>query len=279
MSFMEQPYGELVDSTARFVTWNTWGRFGPWEARFVAICETLAALKPDIVALQECWIDDTGHTQAAALTEHLDLQHSCHSGGDLMFGSWGLGNAVVSRWPISQHQIYELPALNDGDWGGLALHAVIDGPRGPLTIYSVALDWPPHASASRVHALGHLATIIHENQSTLKSPLVVAGDLNAPPDSDELRMLTGRTTTAVPKFVLFDAWETAPSHEDGNTWTNENPWAAPALLPDRRIDYILTGWPQPGGIGSVTATTIAGDEPINGIVPSDHHAVAATIRY
>lgn len=38
-------------------------------------------------------------------------------------------------------------------------------------------------------------------------PLVVCGDFNAPSDSDEIRALTGRTETAAPGFVLFDAWD------------------------------------------------------------------------
>ena len=27
------PYGELITTTLRVLTWNAWGRFGPWEAR------------------------------------------------------------------------------------------------------------------------------------------------------------------------------------------------------------------------------------------------------
>jgi hypothetical protein len=37
----------------------------------------------------------------------------------------------------------------------------------------------------------------------------VCGDFNAGPDSDELRMLTGRSETPVPGLVFYDAWELA----------------------------------------------------------------------
>ena len=31
------PYGELITTTLRVLTWNAWGRFGPWEARETAV--------------------------------------------------------------------------------------------------------------------------------------------------------------------------------------------------------------------------------------------------
>jgi hypothetical protein len=33
-----------------------------------------------------------------------------------------------------------------------------------------------------------------------------------------------------------------------------NLWTVPTLLPDRRIDYLLTGWPRRGGVGSAVAS-------------------------
>ena len=91
-------------------------------------------------------------------------------------------------------------------------------------------------------------------------------------------MLTGRADTAAPGFALFDAWEMA-GNGGGHTWTRHNPWAAPALLPDRRIDYVLVGRPRRGGAGHVVGCAIAGAEPVDGVVPSDHYAVVADLRY
>src|SRR6185503_16487095 len=53
----------------------------------------------------------------------------------------------------------------------------------------------------------------------------------------------------------------------------------PVLLPNRRIDYILVGRPRRGGAGHVLAGALAGVEPVQGIVPSDHYAVVADLRY
>jgi len=81
-------------------------------------------------------------------------------------------------------------------------------------------------------------------------PTIICGDFNAPPDADELRMLTGRAPTAAPDFALFDAWEMAGAGS-GHTWARSNPWTVPVLLPDRRIDYVLVGRPRRGGAGHV----------------------------
>ena len=55
--------------------------------------------------------------------------------------------------------------------------------------------------------------------------------------------------------------------------------AAPALLPDRRIDYILVGRPRRRGAGHVVRCSIEGTVPMDGIVPSDHYAIVADLRY
>ena len=281
MAFTDNPYGELVTTTARIMTWNVWGRFGPWGRREDAITSVVRQVDPDIVFLQECWCDDAGANQADRLGERLGL-HASYGGGELLFGSWGLGSGVLSRWPLRDLQHHALPALDEKAWGGAALRAITEGPRGPILLYCVALDWPPHASVARQHALRALATLVDADVRSAKAPLIVGGDFNAGPESDEIRMLTGRRETAQPGFVLFDAW----AHHDGGdadhagvTWSNDNPWTQPKLLPSQRIDYLFTGWPRRGGVGSVVSARRAGIEPIDGVVASDHYAVVADIRY
>jgi endonuclease/exonuclease/phosphatase family metal-dependent hydrolase len=277
VAFAEAPYGTLVDTTIRVLTWNVWGRFGPWQERQAGIVHALREAAPDVVLLQECWFDDAGADQAALLAAELGV-HASFSGGELLFETWGLGNAVLSRWPIGDAQLHELPALPPAEWGGIAQRAVIDGPRRPMLVYNVALDWPPHASAARQHALGHLADVIVDDPLFSKAPLVVAGDFNAAPDSDEVRMLVGARESVRQGFVLFDAWDAAAAGS-GATWSRANPWAAPSLLADRRIDYIFTGWPRRGGVGSAVTATLAGAEPHDGVMPSDHYAIVADLRY
>ena len=49
------PYGSVVESSLRVVTWNVWGRYGQWQERQAAIEESLAAAIPDVVCLIESW--------------------------------------------------------------------------------------------------------------------------------------------------------------------------------------------------------------------------------
>jgi endonuclease/exonuclease/phosphatase family metal-dependent hydrolase len=278
VSSLEQPYGELVSTTLRALTWNVWGKFGPWCERQAALEHVLEAASPDIILLQESWSNIDGEHQAIVLGRRLGLPHQCCTSRDLLHGDWGPVNAIISRWPLRDVEEHDLPAVDDG-WGGLVLRAVIDGPRGELDAYCVALDWPPQASLRRQHAVTLLARLIVDNQSATRRPLLVAGDFNAAPDSDEIRTLTGLRQPPVDGFVLFDAWETGGAHGDGATWSRSNPWAAPNLLPERRIDFVFTGWPRRGGVGSVVAVELVGTQPVDGIVPSDHYGVLATLRY
>jgi endonuclease/exonuclease/phosphatase family metal-dependent hydrolase len=273
----EQPYGPLVSTGLRAVTWNVWGRFGPWEQRRPAIESALTASAADLVFLQEAWSAVDGGDQADELGRHLGLAHHCATARDLLFGDWGPVNAIISRWPLVDVAEHALVPVDDG-WGGLVLRAVVDGPRGELDVYCVALDWPPDASRRRQHAVGQLAQLIDERQRTTRRPVLVGGDFNAPPDSDEIRMLTGLVAPPVERFALFDAWEVAGVGA-GLTWSGANPWAAPVLLPGRRIDYLFTGWPRRGGVGSVASAELIGTRPIDGVVASDHYGVLAAVRY
>ncbi|WP_329335250.1 endonuclease/exonuclease/phosphatase family protein [Streptomyces sp. NBC_01352] len=56
----------------RVVTWNVWGRFGPWREREPRILATLDELRADIVCLQEAW-STHGTTQADELAARLGL--------------------------------------------------------------------------------------------------------------------------------------------------------------------------------------------------------------
>jgi endonuclease/exonuclease/phosphatase family metal-dependent hydrolase len=115
--------------------------------------------------------------------------------------------------------------------------------------------------------------------SRTRYPTVVCGDFNAGPDSDEIRMLTGRSATAAPGLVFYDAWEVAGDGTPGYTWSNRNPLAAVGLYPDRRFDYILSAWPRLGGVGHPTHCALLGLRPPDELQLSDHYGVVADLRY
>ncbi|HEY3682096.1 MAG TPA: endonuclease/exonuclease/phosphatase family protein [Streptosporangiaceae bacterium] len=271
-----KPYGPLIETRLRVVTWNVQGQEGAWRARQPVIANALAAEVPDLVALQESWADASG-TQAAELAAHLGLHHAS-SAAD---GAAASGNAVLSRWPIvaTHHR-----TLSARAWGyprtaaagepGLAFAAEIDGPRGPIALVSVITGpFRPGQSADRQDQVRALAEFVAGlPRRALK---IVCGDFNAPPDSDEIRMLTGRAAVPVPGQVFYDAWAIAGTGP-GLTWTSANPAASPALLEDRRIDYVLTPWPRRGAQGHPVATALVGTNPPP---PSDHYGLRTDLRY
>jgi endonuclease/exonuclease/phosphatase family metal-dependent hydrolase len=266
---------DLIETRLRVLTWNVWWRFGPWEARQPAISATLARIGADVVALQEVWSEVGGPDQASILAEQLGYEHAFAPGFD--DGSVGFGLAVLSRWPIASNEVRKLPSLPGVDELRVMLKAEIDGPRGRFELYTTHLNWRYDQSDVRQLQVKALAEMVGESDGRTY-PAILCGDLNADPISDEIRMLTGRVAVPVPRLVFLDAWEVA-GDGPGYTWSNANPFAARDLEPERRIDYVLVGWPKERGAGHVVAAAVEGVDPVDGVHPSDHYAVLAELRY
>jgi endonuclease/exonuclease/phosphatase family metal-dependent hydrolase len=266
----------------RVVTWNLWWRFGPWEQRRAAILAVLRELRPDVVGLQEVWADDRENL-AEWLAEELGLrciwaasntpQRSQRRLGDT---SIQVGNAVLSRWPVLDAQVARFPGVDDED-ERLAVHTRLQTPIGELPFLTTHLSSPVDASGTRVAQVVEVAKFVAACACDTELPSVVTGDMNAWPDSDEVRLLCGyKTAPAVPGLVLMDAWEFADPAQQWATWDPANPFVA-ASLPRARIDYILLTQPRPAGLGRVLSVRRAGDQPVGGVWPSDHFAVVADL--
>lgn len=272
---IEQPYGPLIETTLRLAGWNVWARYGPWKRRERAIVSVLGAHEPDIVVLLEAW--ETGDdSQPERLKTALGLPHHLFHGGIEVDGVVS-GTAVLSRWPIVRADDRQLG--DRGGWdGGLALFTEIDGPRGVVQLFGVMLGWKLDHSELRQAQVRDLAGYVRKVADSAP-PVVLCGDFNSGPDSDEIRMLTGRSAVPAPGLVFYDAWETAGGDGAGHTWCNANPWAAPVLFPDRRIDYVFSAWPRAGGAGHPVGCELIGTGPVGGVLPSDHYGVLAELRY
>lgn len=267
----------------RVVTWNLWWRFGPWEARQKAILATLRDLRPDVVGLQEVWEqgpDNLAEWLAGELGMHWTWAASDDPGfwqrriGDT---SVGMGNAVLSRWPIGERAVLPLPAVA-GDGGRLALYARLETPGQHVPFFVAHLTAATAASAARCRQVAALAEFVARHKGGTAFPPVVTGDFNAWPDSDEVRLFGGyKTAPPVPDQCLFDAWEYAEPTAPSATWDMANPYVAGTYGPSVRVDYIHVGPPGPGGIGHVRAVRRAGDGPVDGVWPSDHAAVVADL--
>jgi endonuclease/exonuclease/phosphatase family metal-dependent hydrolase len=267
-----EPYGRLRTTTARVVAWNVWCHFGDWEQRYREIWRVLRDVDADLVAVVESWaapgLDplgdiarDLGYEQARAESWYAPFEVES-------------GSRLLSRWPIASNASRRTDEC-DGEPGALFQHCVVDGPRGELDVFLVMLDWRPHRSDIRQRQVSELAEYVRAESQPTRATLV-CGDFNAAPDTDEIRALTGRTTAAARDLLFYDAWEMC-GDGDGCTWSNVNPAAATALLPNRRIDYILSAWPSGNGVGHPVAAALIGTD---GHAPaSDHYGVSADIRY
>ncbi len=269
---------KLVESSVRILEWNIWWRFGDsWQLRQPLIVDVIKRANPDIVALQEVWGDETT-SQAAGMAELLSYSHAYRPASYI--DGLGFGNAILSRWPISEMRSIDLPSMPsaDGSRNCNAVYARIAGPRGDIDVCSTHLSYKPAESGIRQQQVTALCEFIAGLEKTPVPP-VICGDFNAVPGSEEIRMVTGKTRPPVEGLVLYDAWEVAGGQDPGFTWDNRNPNAVSALEPNRRLDYVFVGMPAANGAGHVIEAMLAGREPVNGLCPSDHYALSVSLRY
>jgi endonuclease/exonuclease/phosphatase family metal-dependent hydrolase len=280
---LDGPYGPLHETRLRVVSWNLWWRFGPWEERAPAIEATLRSLDADVVCLQEVWGLDGGATSFASVLgealgyHHVYAQRLEWAGPDGEHDRVLFGNAILSRWPIASTAWWPLPAREDAEEHRTLVFAELDGPRGPVQVFCTHLNWRFDHSDVRQEQVAFICDRI-ESTRPRRYPPILCGDMNAPPDSTEMMMLTGKTSIPVPKLVFHDAWEMA-GDGPGHTWSNENPYAQLDLEVSRRIDFVYSGWPRAGGAGHCVSAEMIGRAAVDGVVPSDHYGVLAELRY
>lgn len=269
----------------RLATWNLWWRYGDWDRREPAIAATLRAVDADVVTLQESWELD-GERQVdrlAVSTGHLHRVYvpydDCRywqrraSGADARAT---IGLAVLSRWPVRVLEVLPLPHGDGADNGRIAVGVRIERPDGAVPVVTTHLASSPAASATRVRQVREVAALAHRTQQAVDGgAVVVTGDLNAEPHSDEVRLLSGTLTApAVAGLTLIDAWRFAEPDDPGWTWRRDNPYLGPGN-PDARIDHVLVGTER-GGV--VHAAGLVGADGVDGVWPSDHAGVRVDLE-
>jgi endonuclease/exonuclease/phosphatase family metal-dependent hydrolase len=262
----------------RVMTWNLLWRFGDdWRERGHGILSTLEAARPDVAGLQEVWAT-AKTTQAEELASRLGM-HAAFGAPSLPppprppespdQAGVEVGVAVLSRWPILTVHEHRLPSRHRPEI--VALAAVLDHPRGPLHVVVSCLDWEPEPAAQPTDQTRSLAALATDPARDGPLPVLLTGDLNAPPTTPKIRVLTE---------VMVDAWVAANGTADsGHTMSTSNPLAPreAGFLIDQRIDYVLARPGTPAHPVVVTMAFLAGD-PQEGRYPSDHYAVVADVR-
>jgi endonuclease/exonuclease/phosphatase family metal-dependent hydrolase len=181
------PYGPLIETQIRIVTWNLWSRLGDWKVRAEAIA-ALVELRPDLVCLQEVW-QEGDLNQVALLAEQLGMVYAFAC--DRVEGGIDQGVALLCRWPLTDVETRPLPVPPGIDQLNVALRAVVDGPRGPLLAVVTHLTPYPTRSEYRQQQVRAVVEFMAERKRQ-PATCILCGDFNAAPDADEIRLLTGR---------------------------------------------------------------------------------------
>ena len=264
--------------TLKVLSLNLWNTSGPWDVRLPLIRDWIHRLDPDVIGFQEV-LRGPRVDMGAEILDGADYEIAY--GAVAAMEGTDFGNAVASRWPISLQECLELPRGDRGE-GRCAVITTIDAPFGDLSFTSTHLNWKLHDGHSRELQVVALADAIIKRRPRGAFPPVVVGDFNAEPDSAEIRFMKGFQSLDGRSVMFFDAWAVGGDGGPGYTWSNRNEFAAIALEPERRIDYILVGYPiritEQHGVGKIESCRVVCNEHVDGVWPSDHYGVYAEIR-
>jgi endonuclease/exonuclease/phosphatase family metal-dependent hydrolase len=239
----------------RVATQNIWAFHGDWPARREVLRDGFAALDADLLALQEA----EPAQPRELLGDGYELAHDAAS-----------AVAIASRWPITTVRALEFDSLV----------AAIDAPAGRLVFANHCPSYQLDRELERERQAVAVARAIDE---LAPEHAILAGDLNAAPDSASVRFLCGLQSLDGMSARYLDAWEYAHPGEPGHSFTPENPTmptgetGAWALEPGRRIDYILVRCSDHGPTLDVRSCERLFDAPVGGAWASDHFGVTAEL--
>ncbi|MBM3833455.1 MAG: endonuclease [Verrucomicrobia bacterium] len=187
------------------------------------LAKIIRSVNPDLVALQE--VDQktqraSGVDQAAELAKLTGLHATFGKTIDYSGGAYG--NAILSRWPPLEIKNHPLPSTAGHEpRAALAIRARVDGRGEPLWFAATHLDHTRDESERLAQAVKLNELFANEPAE----PIILAGDLNAVPESNVMRNLLSQWNDA-------SAASPQPTIPSGN--------------PRSRIDYILfrpaDGW-------------------------------------
>ncbi len=261
--------------TLSVLTLNIWNDDGPWKERAARIRACVDELDPDLIGFQEV-LQGGGCDQLGELLGGRYQTAYARASPFWRNHEAGFGNAIASRWPIGEQDVFELPDGGDGEQR-VALSATIDAPAGPISICSTHLNFRFHHGWIRERQVVALRELVLRRRPRAGFPAILVGDFNAEPESSEIRFVKGLQAIGGKSLYLRDAFAHA-GEGDGITWSARNPYTHPWLEPDRRIDYVFVGGPRPDGIGAIESCRVVCDQQHEGVWPSDHFGVFCTLR-
>jgi endonuclease/exonuclease/phosphatase family metal-dependent hydrolase len=210
------------------------------EARLAWTAERVAEAEPDVVLLQEASVTKRHGSTAARLAAMLGMQHVyARANPSPLWNALSLGGrvsrrlafeegpAVLSRLPIVDRRVHRLSSTLSLHERRIALEAVLDGPLGRFSVFSVHLT--ASSRAGRLHQIAALTRAVESAPHA--HPVIVGGDFNAEEHSHEIRGLT-----EVAGWI--DSFRQLNPDDAGHTWGQS--LAAATATAGSRIDFLFS---------------------------------------
>jgi len=209
------------------------------------LAKVILSVQPDIVGLQEVDVG-TERTDKVDQAEELARLTGMQAafGSNLQFGGGDYGNAVLSRFPIKNQKNHPLPNPTEGEPRGALEVELSLGKMGKGALLRfVSTHFDHRGQASREAAAREINRLLG---AAGDHPLVLAGDLNAVPESETLAILRQQ-------------------------WMDASRETQVIGQPERQIDYVLC---RPAPHWKVVEVRV-----LNEPVASDHRPVLAVLEW
>lgn len=222
----------------RIVTFNVYRSAVDTARRQARQRVAMHRLLPDVVALQETWIDDHTDSVRDILPAGYDVIHQRDRAPDGTGISLGTRLPVIARAELAYERGDEFPA------GAIAI--AVAGPFGCTWIANVNPEWHLGAEAVRCRQAVATARWIDALVADRPGHVIVAGDFDADDQADSIRFWTGHHVVDGCSVAYRDA-AASLGHADTETFTSSNPYSADWDWPFRSIDHILVRCGEHGG--------------------------------
>jgi endonuclease/exonuclease/phosphatase (EEP) superfamily protein YafD len=142
---------------------------------------------------------------------------------------------------------------------------------GTLWAVVACTEWEPAFWQDQLAQTDALLRLLTSDNLNGRLPVILAADLNAPPEAPKIKRMTD---------VLTDTWVEGKGEGNGITLSSDNPFAPLGARDqiDRRIDYILARMGSPEAGLEVTKVFIE-EARMGGQPLSDHYAVVADLSF
>jgi endonuclease/exonuclease/phosphatase family metal-dependent hydrolase len=173
-----------ASSVIRVAVQNVWRRYGDWPERRSVLIEGFRDVQPDLVAfIEPVKLDD--YDQAVDL---LGPDH--HVVYQAQRAADGTGSAIASRWPVGAVHEVDLrvtPRTPEVQTPALIAEILTPDSIGPLLFVNATASWQVRYARERELQAVAVASRIEELVGDADVHVVVAGDLDAVPESSSIR--------------------------------------------------------------------------------------------